>query len=564
MYLGRLKVDLEERQIRNIKFRKGLNLIVDETNLRNKQESGNNVGKTTVLRLVDYCLGSNGFSIYQDTEFKSKTNTEVENFLKENNVIITLELVSDFSETPENRIVITRNFLQRNDMLLQVNGNDILKKDYPEILKSLIFESNVKKPSFRQIIARNIRDEKEKLNNTVKVLHPNVTLEQYEAIFLFWFGINTDSSERKQKLSRSKISEQDLLKRLKRERSKPEIEQALGIINRDILELEKNKSMFNLDDSHKNILDELNDLRKEINIISNSVSKLELRREIVLESKKKLQLQLHEIDKNQLKELYDEVESKIENITRDFESLLDFHNSMINERLYFINKELPNIENEIKSLRENLEEYIKRDNSLSKLINKNGAIEELEIVITKLNEKYKIKGGLEEQLELITNSENKLNQIDQELNEINEDLSTLDEKLSERVLTFNKYFSGISEKLYGEQFILVPEKNDRAYTLKITNVLGNLGTGKKKGQIAAFDLAYIQFCNQIDIPCLHFIMHDQLENIHGNQLQVLSEVSNSINAQFIAPILKDKLPKTVDLSKYEVLTLSENNKLFKI
>ena len=50
--------------IRSIPFTLGLNLIVDDS-----KHSGNNVGKTTVLRIIDICLGEKEkSSIYTDQE----------------------------------------------------------------------------------------------------------------------------------------------------------------------------------------------------------------------------------------------------------------------------------------------------------------------------------------------------------------------------------------------------------------------------------------------------------------------------------------------------------------
>ena len=52
--------------IRDIFFRDGLNLIVDETPTISGKETGNNVGKTTVLKLIDFCLGASAKNIYTD------------------------------------------------------------------------------------------------------------------------------------------------------------------------------------------------------------------------------------------------------------------------------------------------------------------------------------------------------------------------------------------------------------------------------------------------------------------------------------------------------------------
>ena len=68
MFLKQVIIQNKNTIIRDIHFHKGINLIVDETPVDSSQQAtGNNVGKTTVLRLVDYCFGADGKNIYQDT-----------------------------------------------------------------------------------------------------------------------------------------------------------------------------------------------------------------------------------------------------------------------------------------------------------------------------------------------------------------------------------------------------------------------------------------------------------------------------------------------------------------
>ena len=65
MFIKSLQICTDECTIRDIQFHKGLNLIVDETNTESTK-TGNGVGKTTVLRLIDFCLGGKGVEIYSD------------------------------------------------------------------------------------------------------------------------------------------------------------------------------------------------------------------------------------------------------------------------------------------------------------------------------------------------------------------------------------------------------------------------------------------------------------------------------------------------------------------
>ena len=107
MFLKNLIIEHNDIIVRNIKFHKGINLIIDETNSLNKKETGNNVGKTTILRLIDFCLAGDGKSIYQDNEFKSKTNILIEDFLKENNVLIKLILKEDLEDENSKEILLS-------------------------------------------------------------------------------------------------------------------------------------------------------------------------------------------------------------------------------------------------------------------------------------------------------------------------------------------------------------------------------------------------------------------------------------------------------------------------
>lgn len=450
------------------------------------------------------------------------------------------------------------------DKILEINGKNIPTQDFEDKLKDLIFNLSADKPTFRQIVAKNIRDEDYKLSNTIKVLHSTTTYEEYEALYFFWLGINTDDLARKQQLYERKKAEERLLIRLKQNRSESEIEQALKILYREIESLELEKKYLNLNHDLESDLDALNTTKKEINARSNEITQLELRLQLIDESLSSLKAEKADIDTDLLKEIYTAANKFIPELDKSFNELVRFHNKMISERINFISNDIPKYEATRDELKNVLSNLMTRETELTNKINKSSSIIQLEPIINQLNHNYELKGSYEEQLKQLQQTEGNLQEINLELEKINNGIITLDSVIEERVTEFNKYFSDLSNKLYGEKFLLFYEHNDRAFQLKITNIEGNLGTGKKKGQIVAFDLAHIQFCDENRIPCLHFIMHDQLETVHDNQLEMIAEISNNINAQFIVPILRDKLPETINAEDHTVLTLSQNDKLFKI
>ncbi|TGE21594.1 DUF2326 domain-containing protein [Hymenobacter aquaticus] len=563
MFLKTLKIENDAKVVREILFHKGLNLIIDETPTDALQQSGNNVGKTTVLKLIDFCLGGDGKNIYNDSEFKEKSNVEIETYLKENNIMITLVLKQDLAKHDSQEITVKKNFLKRSEKIQEINGDIYSDKDFLEKLKALIFHSGSEKPTFRQIIAKNIRYEKSRLDNTVKVLHVTTKSEEYEALYLFWLGIDTNTANKKQKLQHQKTTEEAILKKLRKETSHSQIIQALSVINRDIDELNTLKTNFSINEDYQNDLNTLNALKSDINRLSTELGRLNLRREIILEAKDEIEKEYADINIKQLQELYKTANAFIPKMQATFEDMLEFHNKMLNEKVKYISSEIPKLEQDIVTANELLQSHVNDERNISQKLIKLGAIEELENIIQSLNRKYEQKGKYEEQLRQWNESTEKLEEIEKSLTNINNGIASFEIDLEKSIIEFNKFFSKVSEKLYGEQFILSQNKTERAYELKIGSV-GGLGTGKKKGQIAAFDIAYIQFCDEHEIPCAHFILHDQIENIHDNQLTLIADVVSKSNIQFIVPVLRDKLPPDLNPEDYKVLSLSQGDKLFGI
>ena len=566
MFLKNLKIENSGHVIRDISFHKGINLIIDETKTEDKRESGNNVGKTTVLRLIDFCLGGKGKNIYKDTEFKSKSNTQIEKFLKENNVIIALILKDDLDDESSKEIEIRRNFLKRAEKIQTINGENINdSKKFDKKLKDLVFRATVDKPTFRQIISKNIRDEKNRLVNTVKVLHQTTRPAEYEALYLFWLGISIDASNRKQKLIAQKKIETNLQTRLRKDSNLSQISHSLLVINNSIQELESKKESFNLNEDYDKELSDLNKIKSDLNKYSTELSRLELRKELIIESKKTLDKDIANIDTTHIENIYQQAKKFIPDIQKSFEETLVFHNQMIKEKEKFITQELPELEQKTNFLKRQISDLLIQEKIFSKQLTKTTVVKELQETVSELNKLYEFKGNLSEQKRLWESSLSKLEDISTELNDIDKGIKSNDDLIKERVSKFNKYFSEISYSLYGERFVLSPDKTEKGYGLVISSIGGNLGTGKKKGQMAAFDLAYIQFADASGIECLHFILQDQIENVHHNQITgILTEIANKINCQYVLPVLRDKLPADINVKQYEVLSLSQSDKLFRL
>jgi len=567
MYLSKLTISSPGKVIRDIEFHKGLNLIVDETP-ENTTGTGNNVGKTTVLRLIDYCLGGDVDGIYRNPEDKHESYALVKDFLIGNNVIVTLILVDDL-DTPSKKVVIERDFKTGRSSLIRINGKDVTRKDFVAELESAIFpEVKTETPSFRQIIAHNIRIDNLRLENTLKTLTMGKN-EEYEALYLFMFGCPNDSAARKTQLAQELDTEKKYKRRMERNRSKNEYKAALSVIESDIEKLVERKDNLNINENLQLDINSLNALRAQINKVTSRTSLLSLRRELINETVESFDKQNFGEDVVQLEMIYKQASAYVPKMQRTFKELVDFHNTMLENKKAFVAQELPSIQEEIESLSVELERLKEKETVMAEKVLKSDTYEELEVIIVQLSELSRRKGEFESYICQIESAEKAIKEKCEEMKKIDDGLFTADfaQRLETQRDKFNKIFSEVSHEIYDEQYIISYEvdtqKGKQLYKFHITDV-ANFSSGKKQGEISCFDIAYTVFANQEGIPCLHFILNDKKELVHGNQLNKFAEAVNKYNVQFVCSMLYDKLPPVLRKDEHVVVRLSQDSKLFRI
>ena len=571
MFIKYLKITKDSSIIRNIEFRKGINLIVDESKGR---ITGNSVGKTTVLKLIDFCFGANKKIIWEDPENKKQEYTLVKNYLIENDILITLCLTENIDNENAQKIVIERNFINRGKKIVRkINGGSYTDEEFEQKLKEIFFPEHLaEKPTLRQIISHNIRYKDLSLNNTLRTLDKYSSDAEYETLHLFLFGCEFIKGNSKQEILEKIKQEDNFKKRLEKDQTKSAYEATLSLIEQDIEELNKKKSNLNINENFETDLDNLNNLKYKINKLSSEISNLNIRKELILEAKKELESENSNIDMQQLRQIYEQAKTSLGKLQKSFEDLVKYHNQMLSEKIKFITNELPQLETKISEKYHALKSLLKQESELTSVISKSDSYEALEKLISELNEKYRLKGEYE-------NTIQQLNEVDSILKIYNEDLKSIDEELfSDEFETtvklqlnkFNRYFASVSEFLYNEKYILkydivVNRKGQRLYKFSPFVPFGpNVASGKKQGEISSFDIAYTFFADEENIPCMHFILNDKKELMHDNQLIKIAELTNKSNIQFVASILKDKLPEELNRKEYFILELSEDNKLFKI
>ncbi len=564
-----LTISSHDQVMREIKFHKGINLIVDETPNTTGNETGNSVGKTTVLMLIDYCLGGDAKQIYTEPEHRKEEYGLVKDFLIDNEIFVSLVLKEDLSEPRSQEVLIERNFLSKSRRVQRINGVQKTLESFDNSLQELVFPDHIGKPAFRQIISHNIRHNELRITNTLRTLDRYTSDAEYESLHLFLFGCSFNQGAAKQELLGRIRIEQTFKARLEKNQTKSAYETLLAILEEEIKTLDRRKSKFNLNENFEAELNLLNRIKLEINSVSSEIVRHTIKRDLIAQARNDLEKGLAQIDLRQLEAIYRQATDQIGGIQKTFEELCEFHNKMIKEKIRFISEDLPRIEIDLKAKSEQLSRLLQQESQLSESLARSDSFSELEELIGELNEKYRSKGECENILQQLSEVEAELKSLNQKLDDIDTELfsESFEQKIKSQINKFNRYFSAVSKEIYGEQYALkvdpVTNKNgQRLYKFSSFNT--NLSSGKKQGEISCFDIAYILFADEENIPCLHFLLNDKKELMHDNQILKIAQVVNRLGIQFVASILKDKLPEELNRSKFFVLKLSQDDKLFRI
>lgn len=561
MYLEQLTIRSDDGIIRDIKFKMGLNLIVDETTDA-AQDSGNNVGKTTLLRIIDYCLGGKKETLYKEREFKH-IGGKIHEFLDKRHVVFTLKIKSRNGK----HHTVTRPIKGKSSIDDQEISSD---GKFNEKLGQLIFQFNSSRPTFRQLMNKFVRIESHQLNYVLYFMHQNTDYTDYEALFLFLFGYrDTDVLAEKRQVVNA-------IKKLKVERrtthSVEQLEQELHLIEKEIAHLENLKKGFDFGENAENDLNILKTLQSSIVDLRQKISKLSVRLDVNSKTVEQLRKLKSDVNAKSIKMLYDNAKLELNDLNSKFEDVLNFHNKMIDNKIKYIEKTIHELPDNISKHKSELHKKCAQEATILRTMSKQDKLGEYDSLNAKLQDKSRERGQREGQMHF-------LKEIDSKLESNQKRLSLLDEKIKQfledykgRLSEFNEHFSSLSERLYGDKYYLATKytKNNTTGTntclLEIGNLNENVGTGKKKAEISALDIAYLKYAEEKKWAVPYFVLHDQLESVFENQIKTLFKMANQVSGQFVVSVLSDKLKK-IDKQEVEnntILKLAQHDKLFKI
>ena len=568
MQLVSLTIERANQALREITFKDGLNLILDRPTSSGKQ-SGNNVGKTTVLRLIDFCLGSDGDEIWEDSEFKGRINQDVFDLLHGTPaVFITLKV----SDNVRGSHSFRRSFKVKGRkgtglLFIDDTAQDSLPA-YRDEVKNLLFGTKAKKPSLRQLAPKFVRASSVVMSKTLKFLGSFGSEVDYEAVHLFLFGfINVGVLEERATLTQKRaIVARDLLGAT-RQRKEGEIEQLLLHLRREIEEVQASIQVRGEVPEIAAAANSVSEIRAQASTAGSTLGRIEGEIASISLAIASLKHDYDNIDYVAVKSIYSEAGKYHEKLQHDWEDLSNFVANLRGRKERFLQLQLSELNEKAAAIRQTLAHLQIQEDNLVTVLRQTRAFEIALEARADLHEKLKQAGGLEESLKTIQSLRSSLEDIDSKLDATRGTIEDAKAQLTQRVSLFNEFFSSLSKELYGEQYLLTFDESKKgSIVFSLTSVGANVGAGKKVSQTAAFDIAYIKFLRAASINFPTFVCHDGVEAIHGNQPAELLTTANNLDGQLVLAAIRDKLPGISEtfLEENTILELAQDDKLFRL
>lgn len=560
MFLKLLEVLESGTVIRHVEFKRGLNLVLGMST-DDEHGSGNNVGKTTLLRAIDFCLGGDGKNLYRDREFPDRRNEEVYQFLHSDGVEFVLVL-----EAKKTEVTIRRSFTRESRINDEAFGTE---EAFRAELGKRLFGARTQKPSFRQLISKFVRLEDYSLEHTLYYLHPSVARSEYEPIYLFLFGfpdhallqLRREIVQRGNKLQKSLTALRGL--------TSASLRQALKVIERRIKDAEQQLARFDVKEGFQRDVARLTDLRERIAILGRARGIEGLQLSATEQAIQDLRSTYREIDSGVLLSFYEDAQAALSSIAKSFDELVSFHNKMVDSKIRFLTQSIEAKKTSLQQTDKELSALLINEQALLKDLDSKGAFVDLQRLRTELQDAHEEKGRSEGILRQINDLEAKKLAASSELKEVETSIIEYRSELEKRVIEFNRFFASFSKRIFGQEFVYIldlKESGKSIVEMGISNVGRAEGTGKKRGEVSSFDLAYLRFLQEFKTQAPRFVLHDKIEVIDIHQMDVIFEIANEIDGQFVVAVLHERIESLGEqkIQENTILNLSNRDRFFKL
>ncbi|MCJ1220163.1 DUF2326 domain-containing protein [Paenibacillus polymyxa] len=558
-----------------ILFEDGVNIILGEKSDANTTSGRktNGVGKSMSIEFINFCL----FKKYSDSRIRLIPDDALSD-----NVYINLDL-----KIGQEYITILRSKKEQDRPLLKKNGETIVFENVDEAqryLKDLMYNdfNNQVLPSFREIIAPLIRDEKSEFKTILECFDVSKKIPVSVVPHLYFLNISLDIYKKTQETVKKVEQYKSLSTNTKKEvtdgnqKKINDVRAELNALNDEVLKMNDAIESFKSNEAFNSIqkdLIELEDLLDKLRIRQKTI-KYELRKIKNLPKPEEIDRSEIELIYNQFKEGLGDLIVKSLEETLGFKTKIEtFQRSLINQRATDLKNELYDITEHIRGLDEQYSEKIK-------IIDQKGVLKNLKSslkIYNQKNQEYSKKIGLFKEYEHA--EKEKKNLFLKKTQEVLE----LDNEIDEKKKILNSFLNtvlSIHEQIMGNKecsFTIETINNKTSkQTIKIEMRIYDDGSHSvDRTKVFIYDMALL-FNQYTRLRHPGLLIHDNIFDVDQDTLvQSLNFLAKQEEKyqdfQYVLTLNRDKIEHEekmnqikLDIEKHKVATFTKDNKFLKI
>ena len=564
MLLDRLKVLHNGRLLREISFHENLTIITS------KELEGNKIGKSTVLRIINFCLGSDGKSIWLDP-VKKEDNIEVKNFVLRENVDFILYLKKD-----ERRIELKRSFMANETKGKQrihpqgwINEEPFhgIKK-YLKRLSEFIGHS-LDKPSYSQLKNRVIKVDDGEKHNSLRYLSPWTPNDDYRLIYSSLFDSSGINDIRTEIEIKSEIISYKANKELILDKKEYiYYKERLDAIDLNLNRLYEAESNFEIKNPHLKEMERLKVVRREIVEESSKISAIDVKLDYNHRSIERFRNQKSDLDISLVESMYREVKNLIPGLQKSLEDVIGFYNSFQDNKINYLLKLQQEIELARSKLQTSLEQKLDSEKALLKALGDQGYLSDFIVLEKEIQRQKEERGRADYIVNAVQHINGEIKRLEGELEETQFSISEEKDDIADNIALFNKYFEDFSRSIFKEYTNSLKYDADEGKGIPFSIINGNKNTGEgnPRAESMIFDLAFVKYLIEKRKKFFYFSIQDNLEAVDEEKLKIIFKKIIENGIQVVISILRDKISDALDeeLEDHIKLELSPDNKFFKL
>lgn len=508
-----LKLSSNKPSFKEVTFnRTGITIIKGKKVSKGKTDTYNGVGKSLLIRIIDFCLGSKEIK-----EFKK---------LKEWEFYLDLEI--------DNKLYrIVRTTEKQNKVI--VNSTEYTIEAYRDFLEGKVFpmESVKKCLTYRTLISRFLRPKKESYNKYDVIASKE---EDYTKLInlSYLLGLNTSLVEKKHFLKdkynsetkRGNFYKSDLkLVNILNTNNKLDIKivnlkAAVEKQEEKLRNFEVSSEYAGLRGKKEEVSKDREQLLNEIFILKNKISKLEKNLAIKSDLSDKAVIDLYE----QANIVFDI------NIKKTLEEVSEFHNKMLITRQERSKKEIGSLKKKLQGRESSLDIINEKLDSYGNVFRTTGSFEEYEALNNEIREKKIELNSLEKYQQLLNDVEKSKAELKIELDKENLKTTKYLEDKNIEIIEIIKTFRNLANEFYSGKESGISIENNNGSNKTRFNILADIESDSSDGinevKIFCFDLTIMILNHHRN----NFLIHDSrlLSDMDSRQQAILFRVANEV------------------------------------